>query len=659
MSPSRKDFISEAEELLDEAQGHLVDLRESPASGSSPETLNALFRSIHTLKGICGIFGLDGLKDLSHAIEGLLDRLRLGAIEPNDEVTSFLLKELDILRGLLREVEADEGGTDVLPYLEEIEEFSRRASRGGKGISLAGLVDDDILKALSEYEEHRLRTNISEGKGVFIVETVFNLSDLERELAAATAKIKEVAELISILPTTDDVPSDALGFRLLFASDKGTDTLKAALGTEPVRIAGKERPETPGQPSLRSLSTTLRVDIDKLDRILNTIGELTLTKGALKRIENELAGVYGQSHLVFDIHRATQSLERRLSELQQQVLETRMVPIGQIFSRLARVVRRYSQEIGKPVDLIFRGEATEIDKFIAEEIVDPLMHIVRNAIDHGIEDQEERTAKGKPARGRISIRAFQRGNHVVVETEDDGRGIDTEVIRKKAREKGIINVETELDDKELIEFIFRAGFSTKDEVTEVSGRGVGMDVVKERISAIGGFVEVATEKGLYTRLSIAIPITLAIIKSLLVRIGADTFALPLTSVSETLVVSGESIQSIEGKWVYDLRGDLLPVMSLADFFGIPSTPRERAYLVVSGHGERRVGLLVDELMGGQEIVIKSLGGYLEGLRGFAGAAEIGKHEVILVLDMETITEEALLRHKGLAQTQRTPGQEKG
>ena len=654
MNSSKKEFISEAEELLGEAEEHLLELQESAETGANPDTVNALFRSIHTLKGISGLFGLEGLKYLSHAIEEILDSLRLGNIEVSDDVIRFLFKNIDILRELLEKTEQG-NDFDVTPYLEDIKVFGRKTSSRQKQESLSGVIDEAIISVLSNYEEQRLRANIKKKRAIFTINAVFSIEDFDKALAELTEKIKKQGELISILPTSENMPPDSIGFKLLFASDKNPDSLKSAIGIAPEQITGS-KPEKATvrkpQPSLKSISTTVRVDIEKLDGILNTIGELTLTKGAIKRIEHELAGIYGHSELVFDMHRASRSLERRLSELQQQVLEIRMVPIGQIFSRLAQIVKRYSQEIGKPVNLTVFGEETELDKFIAEEIVDPLMHIVRNAMDHGIESPEERKRRGKPERGTIRVKAFQRGNNVIVEIEDDGRGIDMEMIRRKAVEKGIITAGKEIDDTELTGFIFRAGFSTKEKVTEVSGRGVGMDVVKNRISSIGGFVDVRTEKDIYTRFSLTIPITLAIIKSLLIRVGINTFALPLSSISETLIVDRDALQSIEGKKVYNLRGELLPVMPVSDFFEIGSQTRESGhhesrYIVVSGYEERRVGLLVDELIGGQEIVIKSLGGYFEGLKGVAGVTEINRHNVILVIDVETLTEEILLRHKGL------------
>jgi two-component system chemotaxis sensor kinase CheA len=274
------------------------------------------------------------------------------------------------------------------------------------------------------------------------------------------------------------------------------------------------------------------------------------------------------------------------------------------------------------------------------------MHLIRNAIDHGIEFPEERKKKGKKESGTITLKAYQKGNHVVVELKDDGSGIDTDRVLKKAIEKGLIDEDVELKEKEIIDFIFTPGFSTKDVVSEVSGRGVGMDVVKNKLSALGGFAEVETSRNAGTTFMLTLPITLAIIKSLIVRVGQEKYAVPLTSMSETLIIEHKDIQTIESKEVYYLRGEMLPIVRVNKFFGFAGDNAERSFAVVIGFGARRVGLMVDELFGQQEIVIKALSDYLKKLRGFAGAAEIGKHEVILVLDAESLIDDSVVKQKG-------------
>jgi two-component system chemotaxis sensor kinase CheA len=656
MKSSKKDFIAEAGELIEEAERLLIEIQETHAKGINPDTINALFRTIHTVKGISGLFGFKDIAGFSHAFESLLDDIRLGRIEVGEDMVRFLFNNNDVLKKVIEDIE-NEREHDVSGYLKNIEVFRNAAKEPGasaKAGDVLGQIDPSILKVLSEYEEHRLKTNIKEGKGIFLARAVFSLADFDKSLSELVAVIKSQGEQISTLPTSTDLPPDSIGFNILFGSLKSYEELKQALNLpldEIIRSKGEPvavpPPSKMQESSLKSTSTFVRVDIEKLDRILNTISELNLSRFATSRIATEMMEAFGHTPLVVDVFKISQSFERRISELKEQVLEIRMIPVGQIFSRLAQVVRRYSRESGKQIDLTLYGEDTEIDKFLAEEIVDPLMHIVRNAIDHGIETGEEREKAGKGETGNIILKAFQRGNHVVIEARDDGAGIDVDKVRKKAADNGIIVPGAELSDREILDFIFMPGFSTKATVSEMSGRGVGMDVVKEKLSSLGGFVEVETEKGKGTAFVLTVPITLAILKALIVRIGAEKFAIPLTSMSESLLVEHNDVQTIEGKEVYNLRGDMLPMVNIARMFGLAGDVSDRSYAVVVGYGERRLGLFVDELIGQHEVVIKSLGDYFKGLRGFAGAAEIGRHEVILVIDVESMIEESLSRQRAM------------
>jgi two-component system chemotaxis sensor kinase CheA len=650
MKSSKKDFIAEAEELLSEAERLIGEVQDSYATGVNPDTINALFRALHTMKGISGLFGFKDIADFSHAFESLLDDIRLGKIELSDEVVRFLFAHMDTLKRAIDCITNDRP-YDASASSKEIETFREAAKEkqhSQKTEDPLARIDASVLKVLSEYEEHRLRTNVKEGKGIYLARTVLSIADFDKLLSDLTKLIKSHGELIATLPTSTDLPPDFIGFNLLFGSLKSQDELSQILNLQTdVLLAGQVKPAvSPAVPmvqetSLKSATTSVRVDIEKLDIILNTISELSLAKAATNRIAAEMTDTYGHTNLVVDILKISQTLGRKIADLQGQVLEIRMVPIGQIFSRLSQVIRRYSRETGKQIELTLYGEDTEIDKYLAEEIVDPLMHIVRNAIDHGLETTEERKKKGKKERGAIILRAYQRGHHVVIEVKDDGTGIDLEAVEKKAREKGLIAEGVTLTEREILDFIFMAGFSTKSAVSEVSGRGVGMDVVKAKLSKFGGFVDLATEKGKGTTFILTMPITLAIIKALLVRVGSERFAIPLTSLSETIVIEHKDIQSIEGKEVYNLRGEMLPIVSIAKLFDLESPSVERSFVVVIHYGERGLGLLVDELIGQHEIVVKSLGNYFEGLRGFAGAAEIGRHEVVLVLDIDSAIEDSL------------------
>lgn len=666
MKASKKEFIAEAEELLEESQRLILEVQDTFHSGINPDTINALFRAMHTLKGVSGLFGVQGITTLSHALETLMDDVRLGKIEVTDGVVSFLFKNLDILKDITERVSQDRDEGDIASHLREIETFRSSLKGQTESDSPFSQIDPAILKVLSEYEEHRLKANLKEGKGIFLVKAVFPLETFDTSLEALTKKVKAGGELISTLPTSENVADGSIGFNLMFSSagqaeelhevlEYPLDTLVKSRSSAPAAPAAVEEaapeaaapaPQKTQDTHLKSTSTTVRVDIEKLDRILNTVGELTLAKGAVKRIGTELVELYGHNALVYDIHKISQTLERRLAELQDQVLEIRMVPIGQIFTRLAQIVRRYSREVDKQIDLVLYGEDTELDKYLAEEIVDPLMHLIRNSIDHGIELAGDRRRKGKKESGTVILRAYQKGNHVVIELKDDGAGIDVDKVRRKAVEKGLVQEGAVLSEKEVIDFIFAPGFSTKDVVSDISGRGVGMDVVKEKLAVLGGYAEVETKKDAGTTFMLTLPITLAIIKALIVRVGNERFAVPLTSMSETLIVEHKDIQTIEWKEVYYLRGEMLPMIRVSSFFRFPPQPSERSFAVVVGFGERKVGLLVDELFGQQEIVIKSLGEYLKKMRGFAGAAEIGKHEVILVLDVESLIDDSVVKLKG-------------
>lgn len=653
MKSSRKDFIAEAGELIEEAERLLIEIQETSATGINPDTINALFRAIHTVKGISGLFGFKEVADFSHAFESLLDDIRLGKIEVTQELVRFLFSNNDILRKVVEDIEG-EREHDLSGHLKNIEAFrnSAKGPAGGEKVEeVLARIDTSVLKVLSEYEEHRLKTNIKEGKGIYLAKAVFNLADFDTSLNDLTARIKSQGEQVATLPTSADLPPDSIGFNILFGSEKSLEELKEVLNlTVDELIARKAEPSSISPPkmqesSIKSTSTYVRVDIEKLDRILNTISELNLARSATNRIAAEMKETYGHTPLVVDVFKISQTFERKIADLKEQVLEIRMIPVGQIFSRLGQVIRRYSRDSGKQIELTLYGEDTEIDKYLAEEIVDPLMHIVRNAIDHGIETPEERKRAGKKETGTIILKAFQRGNHVVIEARDDGAGIDLEKVKKKGLEKGLLDPGNGLSDREILDFIFMPGFSTKATVSEISGRGVGMDVVKQKLSSLGGFVDVETERGRGTTFILTVPITLAILKALIVRIGAQRFAIPLTSMSESLLIEHREVQTIEGKEVYNLRGEMLPMVSIARMFGLEGDVSERSYAVVVGYGERRLGLFVDELIGQHEVVIKSLGGYFSGLRGFAGAAEIGKHEVILVIDVESVIEESLFRQR--------------
>jgi len=351
----------------------------------------------------------------------------------------------------------------------------------------------------------------------------------------------------------------------------------------------------------------------------------------------------GFSGLSVELAKAARGMERKLAELQQRVMDVRMIPVGQLFERMSRIVRKICREQGKKIELRMSGTDTELDKMIMEDIADPLMHIIRNAIDHGIEPPEERLAHGKAEQGTIVLSSFQKGSHVVIQVDDDGRGFDQDRILAKALEMGLVDSAEGLTPQEALSLIFLPGFSTADEISDVSGRGVGMDVVRNNISAVSGTVEIKSRPGEGSRVIITLPITLAIIKALIVQSSSRSFAIPVTSVRETLSLEGVEIRTVERKRVIQLRENTLPLLTLENFFGLDSVPElpENPFAVVVGESDKRIGIVVDDLLGQQDLVIKSLGSMFKGVGGIAGAADLGDQSTILVLDVSGIVAETM------------------
>jgi two-component system chemotaxis sensor kinase CheA len=370
---------------------------------------------------------------------------------------------------------------------------------------------------------------------------------------------------------------------------------------------------------------------------------LALSKSAIANINDRLKGT-GETELAAELGKASRILERRLQELQTGVMAVRMVPVGQLFDKMTRIVRRVSNEQGKKVELDIRGADTELDKLIIEDVSDPLMHIIRNALDHGIESPHERRLAGKAEKGLVQLWASQKGNHVVIEVHDDGRGIDTTRVRLKALENGLITHAQPLSEQEAFDLLFMPGFSTRDEVSDLSGRGVGLDVVRNNIAALSGIIEVKSRPGQGSSMIITLPITLAIIKVLTVRVGEEIYALPTNSVIETLMINADAIQTIEKREVIELRESTVPLLHLDQLFALATPDKGRDqphFIAIVGLAEKRMGFVVDEFIGQQDVVIKSLGRALGFVRGVAGAAELGDQKTILVLDVAALMNEAL------------------
>ncbi len=685
------------------------------AAEPDPQIVNAVFRGAHSLKGLAAMFGVERMTGLAHALEDRLDRLRMGR-EPLDAATLDLLLEApDLFARIIAEEASGSGPAGTAEAAGTLAARLRQGGAAPPPAPDALPRFDlgsDVLNVLTEYEEHRLRASLAKGTSLFRVRVSYDIATFDRGLTAVNAALKPLGEVIATLPSPEPGDPGIIAFELLFGSRAplaeirehagpgaevlevprrdspdpfpgaappapraatplprsmpiGTSMLPAATsaadptaGPSPAsRLAappgGSLVPPAAGGESIRSASQAVRVDIHKLDRLMNAVGDLVAVKSSVLRLAERLRAGESAGALATELHRDGRSFERKLNELQAGILEVRMVPLAQVFDKLARMARKASREIGKEVELAVSGGEVELDKLIVEELSDPLMHLVRNAIDHGIEGAEERERLGKPRSGRIGIAASQKGNHVEIAVEDDGRGIDEQRLREVAVERGLATAASmrELARREVMNLIFVPGFSTAREVTALSGRGVGMDVVKNNITRLSGIIELETEQGRGTRFAITLPVTLAIVRALLVAVSGRTYAVPLNGVLEILAIDPADLRTVETREVVTLREQTLPLVRLSRLFRLTGDapapalawPPAKLSVVVVGLAQERLGVVVDDVVGQQDVVVKPLGPALERVRGIAGATDLGSRRTILVLDVGAIVDEVLSR----------------
>ncbi len=653
---ARDEFTGEAEELLDTLSRDLVEF-ESQGKDVRPELVNKIFREIHSLKGLAGMLGFGEISELSHNLEDMLDRLRMGKIEITRELIDLLYDSVDSLNRLVIAInDSSLGGlVDITALTRRIHQLVTAQPAQQQGDAFRDLtLDEQTRKSLTEYEEHRLLENVRAGKHILSVEVTFDFADFDEKLRVLTASLSDAGEVISTLPAIDSSGGAGIAFRLLYGSAlndaavtalapeaKVTSLRKAAapavVGPADISLAT----EAPAEEdlSLRSMSQTVRVDIGKLDHVMNIVGELIIEKTQLETLTRSQEAQQSRL-LAHELTKISRNLDRKLNELQKSVIETRMVPVGQIYSKLSRTVRKVTRELNKEIELVLRGEDTELDKMMVEELTDPLMHIIRNALDHGIEPPDERRAAGKNPTGRVTLNAYQQGNSVVIDVIDDGRGIDPARIRAVAVKRGFVSEKDVFDSERAQELIFMPGFSTATAVSEISGRGVGLDVVKKNIQDLKGTIDIVSTIGEGTTFRIMLPITLAIIQALVVRAAGEQFAIPLTAVEESLRIYSRDIRTVERREVFTLRDFTLPLLRLADAFsldgGRKESPDTKWFVVVTRSGEKIAGILVDALVRQQEVVIKSIGERLKTTPGIAGATEVGEGEIVLVVDVGSL-----------------------
>ncbi|EGW36787.1 chemotaxis protein CheA [Desulfosporosinus sp. OT] len=520
----------------------------------------------------------------------------------------------------------------LFPSIEDLE------AGNDEGFSLLVLCDEPIEEMRRELLE------ISELVDVVIHPYPDGIGGTEKT-AHTTKDTAEVLEtIISELETTPSISSKAV---TQAKSLKTIPSQKAMV--EPKGIGSDSAVLTDGIANGEGNTQvhTIRVDTVRMDNLINLVGEMVITRTRLVQIGLDLKAQYQTDNMVNSLNEANVYLGRLMNDLQESVMRLRMVAIGTVFSRFPRLVRDLAKKTGKEIELVLKGEDTELDKTVVEVIGDPLMHLIRNSVDHGIESPEERRAAGKPELGTVTLDAYHEGNHIAILISDDGAGLPLDKIRNIAVSKGLIGEREELSERDIANLIFLPGFSTAEKVTDISGRGVGMDVVKKALNNLGGMVDITTRQGLGTTFTIRLPLTLAIIQALLVEVGEEIYAVPLSSVLETLLVNRTDIKTVGRLPMVQLRGNTLPLISLQEKFGLPAPENESSevFVVVVGFGDKALGLIVDELRGQQEVVIKSLGDILSNLPGIAGATILGDGKVTLILDIGSLIQDVLVTRK--------------
>ncbi len=662
-----KDFVVEAEDILENLAEDLESAQEQFETQGKvrADRINKIFREMHSLKGLASMFNLERITTLSHDLEGLLDKVRLGKAKVSKDLFGLMSESRGTLRNLVAEAREDREDTDITALLARISGDAPAAPEAPAGVAFGGLMlDEGTLKSLTEYEEHRLTENLAEDNRIYSIQVGFDFSDFDTRLRALTERLAELGEVISTLPVVNADQSDGIHFRLLFGTNMSMEQVKAQVSeasgdvtdlrprkAEAEKATEADRTEVePAEPEpqdtefedFRGISNTVRVDIEKLDAVMGIVGELNLVKSAFEQLAGRIQSAEERRDIGADMMKQVRLMNRKLGDLQRSIIDIRLVPISQIFARLNRTARRLARNANKKVSVQLYGGETELDKMMMDQLVTPLIHIIRNAIDHGLEPPAERLKGGKAEEGLLVVTAYQKGNSIVIEVTDDGRGLQEDQIREAAARQGLIGKKDKLTREDILDIIFQPGFSSAREVTEVSGRGVGLDAVKIAIQQMKGSISVWSEPGKGTTFQITVPITLAIIQSLIVACADQVFAVPISSVMETFRATPDDIQLVDQREVFNLRGTTLPLLRLEERFGLTKgkrkrvTVQDRVYVVVARRGEKAAGIVVDDLLGEQETVVHPLGQTFGHLPGVAGATEIGENQVILVIDTASL-----------------------
>ncbi|GJQ63612.1 MAG: chemotaxis protein A [Melioribacteraceae bacterium] len=590
-------FIVETKEILEQLDTDLVLLEESPRDS---ELLNKIFRAFHTIKGTSGFLGLVKLPKVTHKCEDILNKLKKGEAEVDSILMDGILDSFDTIKELVEYIET-KNNEDV-----EVEETIKH---------LTMLLDR--IENPDKYNDAEFNSEDSDEEPAEVV-AEDDLSDEEFDKLIQESFNKQNRENKEI-------------------EKKETPVIKEKAETQPAKSKNVEvKANTP----VKKADDSIRVDVERLDELLNIVSELVLGRNQLAQLNNEFGLEFEGTKYARDLSEASRQIDLMTNELQLVVMKTRMVKIGKVFNRFPRLVRDLARETKKNIRLVIKGEETELDKTLVEEIYDPLVHLVRNSADHGLENEEDRTKEGKNPQGVITLNAQHESNNIIITVEDNGRGIDPDKILNKAISKGLITEEQakEFSKQDIFNLIFVPGFSTAEQVSNVSGRGVGMDVVKTNVLKLRGMINIDSEVGVGTRIKIVLPLTLAIIHGMIVKVSTELAVIPLNSVLEVVSASDSEIYTINQKEVIHLRDMTIPLLSIEDILRTSSNgkEKEKQYIVIVKIGEKTFGIKVDELIGQQEVVIKSLGNYLGDIKGVAGSTIMGDGTVVMILDLSEI-----------------------
>ncbi len=639
-----EDFLIEAFEMNEQLDQDLVELEHNP---EDLDLLNRIFRVAHTIKGSSSFLNLNILTHLTHNMEDVLNRARKGEIKITPDIMDVVLRSIDLMKTLLvtiRDTGSDTNNGKENEIEEAVKQLQAITSQNLEGVKETSGTKETPQKENKEEIKEEIKENKAKTPTAENTSSDNPLAD-EPDLDYANMSAEEVeAEIERLLNKRQEADKERRAQKKQESKPKQEvaptkETPKAETPKAPkteTKAKAKADTEENKAPSI-GVEQTVRVDVRRLDHLMNLIGELVLGKNRLIRIYGDVEERYDGEKFLEELNQVVSSISAVTTDLQLAVMKTRMQPVGKVFNKFPRMVRDLSRELGKSIELIIEGEETELDKSIVEEIGDPLIHIIRNSCDHGIEPLEERRRLNKPETGKVQLSAYNEGNHIVIKISDDGKGLDPVMLKEKAIEKGVISERDAegMSDREAFNLIFKPGFSTAKVVSNVSGRGVGMDVVKTNIEKLNGIIEIDSEVGVGTTQKLKIPLTLAIIQALLVGVQEEYYAIPLSSVLETVRISQDEIYTVDGKSVLRLRDEVLSLVRLSDIFKVDAILESNSdvYVVIIGLADQKIGVIVDYLIGQEEVVIKSLGYYLKNTRGIAGATVRGDGKITLIVDV--------------------------